>query len=129
MLLRVSVLMFAVFGTSAVCATPASPDIGLASWYGQRYQGRTTASGEPFDMRQLTAAHRSFPFGSRVLVTCPSTGRSVVVRINDRGPTLPGRIIDLSREAARRLGILKAGVAAVVLKRLADGALPRSATD
>lgn len=95
---------------------------GLASWYGARYQGRVTASGERFDMKQLTAAHRSLPFGSKVLVSCPSTGRSVVVRINDRGPTPPRRIIDLSREAARKLGILRQGVAEVAIRRLVPDA-------
>lgn len=69
-------------------------------------------------MKQLTAAHRSLPFGSKVLVTCPSTGRSVVVRVNDRGPFRRQRIIDLSRAAARELGILSRGVAPVVLTRV-----------
>ena len=115
---RVSLFLTAIFVMSAFGATPQPARSGLASWYGARYQGRVTASGERFDMKQLTAAHRSLPFGSKVLVKCPSTGRSVVVRINDRGPSPRGRIIDLSWEAARELGILRRGVAKVEITRL-----------
>jgi rare lipoprotein A len=114
----VSLFLLAIFVMSAFGASPQPARTGLASWYGKRYQGRVTASGERFDMKQLTAAHRSLPFGSKVLVTCPSTGRSVVVRVNDRGPSPRGRIIDLSRAAARELGILGRGLAQVVLIRL-----------
>lgn len=90
---------------------------GLASWYGERHHGRRTASGETFDMHALTAAHKTLPFGTRVRVEHPATGRSVVVRINDRGPFTPGRVIDLSRAAADRIGLLREGVAPVVLYR------------
>jgi rare lipoprotein A len=93
---------------------------GQASWYGSRHHGRRTASGERFDQHALTAAHRSLPFGSKVRVTNLSNQRSVVVRINDRGPYARGRIIDLSRAAAERLGMLSRGVAPVRLERLAD---------
>ncbi len=86
---------------------------GLASWYGPRFQGKRTASGERFDMHKLTAAHRTLPFGTRVRVTHLRTGRSVVVRINDRGPWKRGRIIDLSYAAARAIGLLRDGVAPV----------------
>ncbi len=89
---------------------------GAASWYGSRFQGRRTASGERFDMNALTAAHKSLPFGTRVRVTNPANGRSVVVRINDRGPYHGGRIIDLSRKAARSVGIN--GVGRVTLEVL-----------
>jgi rare lipoprotein A len=78
---------------------------GISSWYGRRFHGRRTANGERFDMHALTAAHRTLPFGTRVHVRNPANGREVVVRINDRGPTLRDRMIDLSRAAARRLGI------------------------
>jgi rare lipoprotein A len=78
---------------------------GLASWYGPGFHGRRTASGERFDQNDMTAAHRSLPFGTRVRVVNQTTGRSVVVRINDRGPHVRGRIIDLSRGSARMLGI------------------------
>lgn len=90
---------------------------GRASWYGRRFHGRRTASGERFDMNALTAAHRTLPFGTRVLVRNPRNGQEVEVRINDRGPHLRGRIIDLSHAAAKALGLLQAGDAAVVLLR------------
>jgi peptidoglycan lytic transglycosylase len=88
---------------------------GLASWYGARHHGQPTASGEPFDMRHLTAAHRTLPFGTRVRVTNIQNNRSVVVRVTDRGPYWPNRIIDLSHEAARALGMTKGGVVPVRL--------------
>lgn len=78
---------------------------GTASWYGPGFAGRRTASGDVFDPSALTAAHLTLPFGTRVRVTNLANGRSVVVRINDRGPYVAGREIDLSRAAARRLGI------------------------
>jgi rare lipoprotein A len=87
--------------------------IGEASWYGKRYHGRTTANGERFDMNALTAAHRRLPFGTLVRVTNLSNKRSLVVRINDRGPYAGGRIIDLSRRAASILGFQRLGVARV----------------
>jgi len=80
-------------------------EVGKASWYGRIFQHKKTASGEPFDMFDLTAAHRTLPLGSWVKVTDLKTDRSVVVRINDRGPVLPNRIIDLSYEAAKMLGM------------------------
>jgi rare lipoprotein A len=92
---------------------------GLASWYGRGHHGLRTSSGERFDMRALTAAHNTLPFGSRVRVTDVDSGRSVVVRISDRGPHVAGRIIDLSLGAGRLLGIIGAGVARVRLEVLA----------
>ncbi|HMB11997.1 septal ring lytic transglycosylase RlpA family protein [Saliniramus sp.] len=86
---------------------------GPASWYGGKFHGRTTANGERFDMNQLTAAHRSLPFGTRVRVTNERNGRSVVVRINDRGPFVGNRIIDLSRGAAAAVGMVSSGIAPV----------------
>jgi rare lipoprotein A len=88
-------------------------EIGIASWYGGPHQGRRTASGARFDKRQLTAAHRSLPFGTRVLVENLANGRQVALRITDRGPYVAGRIIDLSQEAARRLGLEQQGVGLV----------------
>lgn len=82
-----------------------------ASWYGPRFHGRPTASGEIYDQNVYTAAHRTLPFGTLVLVTNPTTKKSVLVRINDRGPFIPGRSIDLSRAAARAIGMEQAGVA------------------
>ncbi len=88
---------------------------GVASFYSDRFQGATTASGEAFDQQALTAAHPSLPFGSKVLVTRPDTGQEVEVLINDRGPFVKGRIIDLSKRAARQLGIVRRGTAPVLL--------------
>ena len=96
---------------------------GLASYYADRFHGRTTASGEVFDMNALTAAHRTLPFGTRVRVTRLDSGRDVVVRINDRGPFVEGRIIDLSRAAAEKLGMLVDGVVRVRLRVIEEGDL------
>jgi len=87
----------------------------VASYYGRRFHGRRTANGERFDMNAMTAAHKTLPFGTRVRVTNPRNGRSVTVRINDRGPYIRGREIDLSRAAAARLGIIQSGHARVRL--------------
>ncbi len=91
---------------------------GVTSWYGPGFHGRRTASRSIYDQNGLTAAHRTLPFGTRVLVTVPSTGRSVTVTVTDRGPFVKGRILDLSRGAAVRLGIVHRGVAYVELFRL-----------
>ena len=88
---------------------------GTASYYGKRFHGRMTANGELFDMNAMTAAHKTLPFGTRVRVTNPVNGKSVVVRINDRGPFIRGRVIDVSRAAARKLGMIKRGHASVQL--------------
>jgi len=90
---------------------------GVASWYGREFAGRRTASGERFDPSQLTAAHRTLPFGTRVRVT-NAAGESVVVRINDRGPFHGGRVIDLSQAAAAELGLVRAGSGRVELALL-----------
>jgi rare lipoprotein A len=89
--------------------------VGTASWYGDYFQGKTTASGEPFDMRDFTAAHPSLPLGSFVKVTNLRNGKAVVVRVNDRGPVVDGRIIDVSYNAARALGFKERGVQKVRL--------------
>jgi rare lipoprotein A len=89
---------------------------GHASWYGPGFHGRRTANGETFNTNALTAAHPSLPFGTKVRVVNEKTGRSVIVRINDRGPFIRGRIIDLARGAAQQIGM--AGVATVSLYRL-----------
>jgi rare lipoprotein A len=89
-----------------------------ASWYGHQHHGRETASGESFDMTGLTAAHRDLPFGTRLQVTLVKTGRQVVVTINDRGPFIEGRDLDLSYAAARQLGMVEAGLAAVYIDPL-----------
>jgi rare lipoprotein A len=89
---------------------------GMGTYYGSEAQGGPTASGERFDKRQLTAAHRTLPFGTRVRVTNTRNGRSVEVRINDRGPYGRGRIIDVSEAAAQRLGMIDAGVVPVIVE-------------
>ncbi|ART53739.1 hypothetical protein CBP34_16395 [Acidovorax carolinensis] len=94
---------------------------GLASWYGPRFHGRRTASGEIFNRRDLTAAHRTLPFGTRVCVRSQLTGRAVVVRINDRGPFAVNRVIDVSQAAAQELGMQGLGIKPVELWLLEDG--------
>ena len=91
-------------------------ETGLASYYAPRYQGRTTASGEIFDQHQLTAAHPRLKFGTRVKVTNLNNHCSVQVRINDRGPFVPGRVIDLSWAAASQLQLIQSGLATVSLE-------------
>jgi rare lipoprotein A len=98
-----------------VTPLPGSVETGAASWYGYPYHGRPTASGEIFDMEKLTAAHRTLPFGVWVEVRNLSNGRTVAVRINDRGPFVDGRIIDLARAAAREIDMISAGVVQVRL--------------
>ena len=106
---------------------------GMASWYGPGFHGRLTANGERFDMYELTAAHKTLPFGTRVLVHNPRTGKEVVVRINDRGPFIKGRMIDLSKAAAKALGFKSRGHDAVVLREVlparANGELVASGRD
>jgi rare lipoprotein A len=94
---------------------------GVASYYADEFNGRKTASGEPYDMNDLTAAHRTLPFGTKVKVTNLDTGRSVVVRINDRGPFKDDRVIDLSLGAAKQLGLIDLGTGRVILQILEFG--------
>jgi rare lipoprotein A len=105
---------------SMPCSATANP-LMVASWYGKKFQGRLTANGEHFDKEKLTAAHRTLPLGTVVRLTVPSTGRSVVVRINDRGPWLKGRDFDLSEAAANVLGIHRKGIAALQATVLSKG--------
>jgi len=104
-------------------ASPASSDLeGLASYYAEPYDGRRTASGEVFNSYQeLTAAHRTLPFNTVVKVTNEANGRDVNVRINDRGPFVKGRVIDLSYKAAKEIDLVRAGVAPVKLTIMKDG--------
>jgi rare lipoprotein A len=96
-------------------------EIGMASWYGAEHNRQPTAGGERFDMNALTAAHRSLPLNSMVRVTNLGNGRTVIVRINDRGPFAKDRIIDLSAKAARALGMAHDGVAHVKLELVDEG--------
>jgi rare lipoprotein A len=90
--------------------------VGLASWYGMPYHGRLTANGERYDMNSMTAAHKTLPFDTQVRVTNLESKKQVTVRVNDRGPFVSGRVIDLSREAAKRLDLIRPGVAPVRLE-------------
>ena len=104
-----------------VSGCASSRNEGLASYYADRYQGHKTANGETFDTAKFTAAHKTLPFGTRVRVTNLDNGKSVEVRINDRGPFVAGRVIDLSPVAARKLDMLRAGVVRVKLDVLGTG--------
>ena len=103
-----------VVRTEAAPARPAGA--GEASYYGNEFAGRPTANGEPFDPSEMTAAHRTLPFGSKVRVTNVRNGRTVIVRINDRGPYAKDRLIDVSQGAAQELGMMNAGTADVRLE-------------
>ncbi|MBA1155498.1 septal ring lytic transglycosylase RlpA family protein [Microvirga sp. Marseille-Q2068] len=110
-----------IFLPQAASAEPAGStgkviQSGRASWYGPGFHGRRTASGETFNTNDLTAAHRTLPFGTKVRVVNKRTGRSVVVRINDRGPYAHGRVIDLSKASAQAIGL--SGVASVDVAQL-----------
>lgn len=91
---------------------------GKASYYGTEYEGKSTANGDTFSNREYTAAHKSLPFGSMVRVTNIANNKSVIVKINDRGPYAPGRVIDLSRKAAEELDMIRAGVIDVKIELL-----------
>ena len=126
MKLHLGLLLMAVVSVTSLTANAqttaaqaAGHDMeGLASWYGGKFHGRLTANGETFDTYQMTAAHRTLPFGTIVRVTNLSNGKSVVVRINDRGPFVAERVIDLSRAAADSLEMTGAGIAPVRLEVL-----------
>ena len=113
---------YVVFERQYVPMTRLEPfrERGVASWYGRRYHGQSTASGEPYDMHAMTAAHTILPIPSYARVTNLANGRSVVVRVNDRGPFLHGRVIDLSWTAAARLGYVQAGSAEVEVELIHD---------
>jgi rare lipoprotein A len=123
-LLFVALVFLSACGTTRPDQWWEGPDgkdhamVGKASWYGDRFEGRKTASGEPFHMREFTAAHRTLPFGTVVRVVEEETRKKVVVRINDRGPFTKGRVIDLSKAAAEDLGMIRAGVVSVYLEIL-----------
>ncbi|WP_122560138.1 septal ring lytic transglycosylase RlpA family protein [Pseudomonas viridiflava] len=115
----------ALFSLLAGCASglidPNGYDeTGTASYYGAKHHGNRTASGEPFNQTALAAAHRRLPFGTQVKVTNLDNNRSVIVRINDRGPHARGRLIDLSREAAAQLGMLSSGTAPVRVQAMSN---------
>ena len=118
---------YSVFGRDYVPATSLRPykERGLASWYGRRFHNQKTSTGEPYDMYAMSAAHPTLPLPSYARVTNLANGRSVVVRVNDRGPFHPGRIIDLSYAAAHRIGIAQNGSGEVEVESVfASGAPP-----
>ncbi len=129
-LLAVLLLQLLATGCSNNRKTAAPPSLGvpiergIASWYGPRFHGRRTASGERYNMNDLTAAHPSLPFGTKVGVRNTRTGREVVVKVNDRGPFSKNRIIDLSYAAAREVGVVGPGTAAVELYLVPAAGLP-----
>lgn len=105
-------LLAAILFLTSSCARKIT-ETGKASYYADKFQGRRTASGEVFRQQRMTAAHRTMPFGTKVKVTNLDNGRTIKVKVNDRGPFVAGRIIDLSSKAARKLGMKQAGVANV----------------
>ncbi len=123
-------LVLGLIGTLAACAAPSNRppsaerpgfvQVGVASWYGEAHQGRRTASGEPFDMRGMTAAHRTLPLGTIVRITNLENGRVVKVRITDRGPYAGDRVIDVSAKAAAELGMTREGIVRVRIEELAS---------
>jgi rare lipoprotein A len=122
----VSLLVVLAYGCRTTApAPPAVAEVlrGVASWYGEEFAGRTTANGEIFDPAQLTAAHRTLPFGTVLDVTNPKTKQTVRVRVNDRGPYISGRILDLSYAAAEKIGLIEPGIGEVefALVRVGSG--------
>ena len=111
--LLVSVVLPVQLFAQNMASTDVFKQEGIASWYGREFEGRPTASGEIFDASQLTAAHPSLPFGTRLIVTNQHNNKSVTVRVNDRGPFVPARIIDVSRAAAEQLDMIVTGTAPV----------------
>ena len=112
----VALLVVMAYGCRTTTPPPATvPETlsGVASWYGEEFAGRTTANGEIFDPGQLTAAHRTLPFGTVLDVTNPKTKQTVRVRVNDRGPFIGGRVIDLSYAAAQKIGLIEPGIGEV----------------
>jgi rare lipoprotein A len=119
-LLTVIIFLFIGVSHPTFAQSNDKTQIGAASWYGSKYHGRKTSSGERYNKNDMTAAHKTLPFGTMVKVTNPTNNQSVVLRINDRGPFVGKRIIDVSEAAARKLDIHAAGVAKVVVEVLDD---------
>jgi rare lipoprotein A len=113
LLVSVLALVAPPVGAATETESPSYQPVGIASWYGSEHQGRRTASGRRFRMEELTAAHPTLPLATRLLVTNLGNGRKVIVTVSDRGPHKGNRVIDLSRAAAERLGMVRQGVARV----------------
>ncbi len=119
--ITLTLLIISLHALAGCASTPRvakERETGVASYYAHKYHGRTTASGERFDMNDMTAAHKTLPFGTRVRVTNLDNGKAVTVRINDRGPFVKGRVIDLSLAAAKKVDMVRAGVANVEVRRM-----------
>jgi rare lipoprotein A len=116
--LRIALVISTLISGIAACGTSKSTfsQSGQGSYYADKFAGRPTASGAPYRPGKLTAAHNTLPFGTKIRVTNTRTGRSVKVVVNDRGPHVKGRIVDLSKKAAHKIGLTQAGVAPVHLK-------------
>lgn len=117
-MIRKAVSVAAIAATLLSFSTAAYAQCGGASWYGPGFNGKRAASGEIFNENAMTAAHRSLPFGTKVMVTDQRTGAEIEVTINDRGPFIGGRIIDLSKAAATKLGFRNRGTTSVCLSQL-----------
>ena len=113
-------LFFFFIGLSTAGFAQKKIQKGTASWYGSKYHGRKTSSGERYNKNHMTAAHNTLPFGTKVKVTNLKNNKSVIVKINDRGPFKRGRIIDVSEAAARKIGMVNSGVATVKVEVLSD---------
>ena len=111
-------MLLATLAAPSFAAQPGQVLTGIASYSHDSLQGNKTASGQIYDKRKMSAAHKTLPLGTRVRVTDKRTGKSIVVRINDRGPFVKGRIIDLSRKAAQELGIIQRGISPVKVEIL-----------
>jgi rare lipoprotein A len=109
-------LLVCLTGSGQSATATLKTEQGRASYYSDKLAGRKTSSGERYNIAKLTAAHKTLPFGTLVKVTNLSNGKSVIVKINDRGPMIKGRIIDVSKKAAQTLGMIKAGIANVKLE-------------
>jgi len=112
------VVWLALLSLPSLASHPGQVQTGIASYYHDGLHGNRTASGQIYDKGKMSAAHKTLPLGSRVRVTDTRTGKSIVVRVNDRGPFVKGRIIDLSRRAAKELGIIRRGIAPVKVEVL-----------
>ena len=107
-------------GASALERMPKMAQVGTASWYGPGFHGRATASGERFDQNKLSAAHRTLPLNTPIRVTNLENGRSIALVVNDRGPYVPGRVLDVSKAAARELGMVEDGIVTVRIEPLTE---------
>ncbi|MFN4254089.1 MAG: septal ring lytic transglycosylase RlpA family protein [Saprospiraceae bacterium] len=115
--------------TLSASAQHSAEEIGIATYYGDKLHGRKTASGELYDKNQLTCAHRTLKFGTKVRVTRMDNGKSIIVRVNDRGPFVKGYIVDLSRKAATEIDMIKEGIVKVKIEVVTDEAAPEKAPE